>query len=74
MTDMTSAIYGTAMIWYTTIPEFKFTSITVGLHRIDFHASLHLPTLIKKLISPNYTPLTLDRSLALIAAGILFWQ
>jgi len=48
MSDMTCAIYGTAMIWYTTIPEFIFTGIAVGLHRVDFNASLHLPTLIKK--------------------------
>jgi hypothetical protein len=48
MTDMTNAIYGIAMIWYTTIPEFIFTGIAVGHHCIDFHASQHLPTLIIK--------------------------
>jgi hypothetical protein len=74
MTDLAGAIYRVKMVWYTAIKEFIFTGISIGLHRINFHASLRLPALIKKLIIPNYTHLTWGRALALIAAGILFWQ
>ncbi len=58
MTDLAGAIYRVKMVWYTAIKEFIFTGISIGLHRIDFHASLRLPALIKKLIIHNSYLLT----------------